>query len=120
MPFLQIFDAPDRSLCTVKRQVSSSPMQSLAMLNDPQIIEAARSLAWHSMQNGGSSLENQLNYCFRLITGRKPQSKEIILLNELYKAEKKNFGKQPAKADKYLSNGYDRKLLKKKTKFLHL
>jgi hypothetical protein len=109
VPFLQIFDAPDRSLCTVKRQVSSSPMQSLAMLNDPQIIEAARSLAWHSIQNGGNSLENQLNYCFRLITGRKPQSKEIILLNELYKAEKKNFGKQPAKAVKYLSTGYDRK-----------
>lgn len=114
VPFLQIFDAPDRSLCTVKRQVSSSPMQSLAMLNDPQIIEAARSLAWHSIQNGGSSLENQLNYCFRLITGRKPQSKEIILLNELYKAEKKNFGKQPAKAVKYLSTGYDKKSISDK------
>ena len=49
----------------------------IEMMNDPQIIEAARSLAWHSMQNGGSSLENQLNYCFRLVTGRKPQTKEI-------------------------------------------
>jgi len=84
-------------------------MQSLAMLNDPQIIEAARSLAWHSMQNGGSSLENQLNYCFRLVTGRKPQTKEITLLNKLYKAEKENFGKQPAKAVLYLSSGFDKK-----------
>jgi cytochrome c553 len=109
VPFLQIFDAPDRSTCIVKRQVSSSPMQSLAMLNDPQIIEAARNLAWHSIRNGGNSIENQLNYCFRLVTGRKPQTKEIILLNKLYKAEKENFGKQPTKAARYLSIGNDKK-----------
>jgi Protein of unknown function (DUF1553) len=109
VPFLQIFDAPDRSLCTVKRQVSSSPMQSLAMLNDPQIIEAARSLAWHAMQKGGENLDAQLLYCFRLITGRKPQPRELALMKDLYVAEKKNFTKQPSKAIKYLSTGQDKK-----------
>lgn len=106
VPFLQIFDAPDRSLCTVKRQVSSSPMQSLALLNDPQIIEAARSLAWHSMQKGGNNLDAQLGYCFRLITGRKPQSRETDLMKNLYTAETKNFSAHPEKAKKYLAIGY--------------
>ncbi len=112
VPFLQIFDAPDRSLCTVKRQVSSSPMQSLAMLNDPQIIESARSLAWNSMQSGGQNLDTQFEYCFRLITGRKPQTKELTLMKNLYLAEKKNFSSQPIKVKKYLSICFDKKTIK--------
>ena len=108
VPFLQIFDAPDRSLCTVKRQVSSSPMQSLALLNDPQIIEAARSLAWHSIENGGNDIDRQLGYCFRLITGRKPLIKETDLMKGLFEAEKKNFSAKPDKAKKYLSIGYQK------------
>ncbi len=108
VPFLQIFDAPDRSLCIVKRQVSSSPMQSLALLNDPQIIESARSLAWHSLENGGNDINMQLGYCFRLITGRKPLTKETDLMKSLFAAEKKNFSAQPDKAKKYLSIGYQK------------
>jgi hypothetical protein len=105
-PFLQIFDAPDRSICMVKRQVSSSPMQSLALLNNPQIIESARSIAWHSMQKGGNTLDTQLSYCFQLITGRKPQVKESELMKNLYTAETKNFSAHPEKVKKYLAIGY--------------
>ncbi len=105
VPFLQIFDASDRSTCIVKRQVSSSPMQSLAMLNDPQMIEAARTVAIRMMKEGGTKRQNQLTWGFRLITGRSPNKKENALLDEMYLSELKNFETNPGKASDYLSVG---------------
>lgn len=64
VPFLQIFDAADRTVCTVKRTVSSSPMQSLAMLNNPQMMEAATHIALRMMNEAGVVLKDQLNYGF--------------------------------------------------------
>ena len=105
VPFLQIFDASDRSTCIVKRQVSSSPMQSLAMLNDPQMIEAARTVAIRMMKEGGTKRQKQLTWGFRLITGRSPNKKENALLDEMYLSELKNFETNPGKASDYLSVG---------------
>lgn len=98
VPFMQIFDASDRSVCAVKRTVSSSPMQSLAMLNDPQIVEASRHVGARMMKEGGPNLQTQLTFGFRLITGRIPAPKEAQLLHEMYRAELKNFDENPNKA----------------------
>jgi hypothetical protein len=105
VPFMQIFDAPDRSVCTVKREVSSSPMQSLAMLNDPQIVEAARFVGLRMMQEGGAGLDDQLTYGFRLITGRLPGKKEATLVKTMFAAELKKFEANPEKAKALLSVG---------------
>ena len=108
VPFLQIFDAPDRSVCIVQREVSSSPMQSLAMLNDPQIVEAARFVGVRMMQEGGRQLEDRLRYGFRLITGRFPNNREAALMQEMYHAERISFEKDPVKAKALLSTGVRR------------
>jgi hypothetical protein len=105
VPFLQIFDAPDRSVCTVKRQKSSSPMQSLAMLNDPQMIEAALFVGLRMLEEGGQDVDRQLQFGFRLITGRKPGPKELVLLKKMHEAEMKNFSQFPEKAEAYLGVG---------------
>ena len=39
VPSMITFDAAERSMCTVKRQATSTPLQSLVLLNDPQYIE---------------------------------------------------------------------------------
>lgn len=108
VPFLQIFDAPDRSVCTVRRQVSSSPMQSLAMLNDPQIIEAARFVGLRMLREGGVSTAQQLTYGFRLITGRRPNAREHALLLKMYVAEYQSFKLHPQKAEVLLGVGKKR------------
>ena len=105
VPFLQIFDAPDRSVCTVRRQVSSSPMQSLALLNDPQIVEAARMVGYRMMKEGGDTLEGKMAYGFQLVTGRKPGYKEMLLMKEMYDSEKRDLSGKPKKIQELFSNG---------------
>ncbi len=44
-PAMQIFDAPTRETCVMKRPVTNTPLQALAAMNDVQMIEAARHFA---------------------------------------------------------------------------
>lgn len=105
VPFLQIFDAPDRNLCTVRRTHSSSPMQSLALLNDPQMNEAARWIGWRMLSEAGSKVDDQLGFGFQLITGRRPNPKEVSVLQKMYQAESANYVQYPEKVKKYLMIG---------------
>ena len=44
-PAMATFDAPNREVCTLRRNSTNTPLQSLVTLNDPVFIEAAQSLA---------------------------------------------------------------------------
>ena len=75
-PTMVTLDAPERSVCTVKRQVTSTPLQSLILLNDPQYVEAARVLAENLVResdghSGGVDSKGSKNYAVaRDQTGR--------------------------------------------------
>jgi hypothetical protein len=86
-------------------------MQSLAMLNDPQIVEASRHVGARMIREGGTNVESQLLYGFRLITGRKPNKKEAQLMKLMYLAELNNFEAHPEKAAALIAVG------KSKTEF---
>ena len=43
-PMMTTFDASERNNCTVRRQATSTPLQALVLLNDPQFVEAARQI----------------------------------------------------------------------------
>ena len=104
-PSMVIFDAASRNQCTVKRQSTNTPLQALVLLNDPQIIEASRALAQRMINEGGNNVKGRLEYAFRWATSRKPDAKELNILESLFNAELEEFQKYPERAEEFLNIG---------------
>jgi hypothetical protein len=75
------------------------------MLNDPQIVEAARHVAIRMQREGGPTIDQQLGFGYRLVTGRRPAPKEARTLSELFAAEEQAFKAKPDQARKLLMVG---------------
>jgi hypothetical protein len=107
-PSMSAFDAPTRTNCTVLRQKTSTPMQALVLLNDPQFREASRVLAANALKKYATHRE-RIQYCYRLLTCRKPAEKEMEVLQKLFTDEYKKFKRQPGRMKGWLTAG-DHKL----------
>jgi mono/diheme cytochrome c family protein len=103
-PTFATFDAPSREVCISRRPRSNTPLQALAMLNDPAFLEAARVLAQRVMLHGGAP-EQAADYAFRLCLARPPTRPERQRLVGLYEQEVKSFQQDRAAADKLLNHG---------------
>jgi hypothetical protein len=77
------FDAPDREKCTARRGLTNTPLQALALLNDPTYVEAARALAQRALREGGTGDASRLALAFRLATARRPTNQETGVLEAL-------------------------------------
>jgi hypothetical protein len=104
-PMMVTFDAADRSVCTVRRQSTSTPLQALVLLNDPQMTEAARFVSQRMLKEGGQSLDARLAWAFQLITNRLPSSSETRVLTALFVEQHELFAADRASAQKLLSVG---------------
>ncbi len=85
-PVLQAFDAPNGDFSCVRRSRSNTPLQALALLNEPVAMDAARSLAALTLAEGGSNDEDRITYAFRRCLARRPtDSERRVLTNLLHK-----------------------------------
>ena len=86
-PNMITFDAPTRDLCTVERQKTSTPLQSLVLLNDPQFYNAAEAIAKKIDEEKTLQTEKEkIHKLFRTITLRSPTEVEQKLLNDYFGA----------------------------------
>ncbi len=84
---LDIFNAPSRETCTVRRERTDTPLQALVTLNDPQFVEAARTLAERALKIGSTQDAARLDFMAAQLLARplKPAEKKIVAdgLNDL-------------------------------------
>ena len=102
-PSMATFDAPNREVCTIRRNRTNTPLQALVTLNDPVYIEAAQALARRVTKPGADQLSkptpaSQIEAAFRLCVSRAPTDSEVKRLVALYAETKAEFEKDPAKA----------------------
>jgi hypothetical protein len=104
-PSMITFDATDRSNCTVRRQATSTPLQALALLNDTQLIEAARLVGARMLKEGGATSEERAKFAFRLVTGRTPNDREIATVVAAFAEQEDIFTADVQAATQLLSVG---------------
>ncbi len=104
-PTMMAFDAADRSYCTARRQNTSTPLQALALLNDVQVVEAARCISQRMLKEGGTGADERIIWMFRVVTDRRPTAKELVVLKQLFEEQRAQFVADASAAEKLLKVG---------------
>jgi hypothetical protein len=81
-PTMSVFDGGSREACQPRRSATNTPLQFLAILNDPVFTECARALAERAAREAGD-LDARLVRAFRLACSRAPRAAELDALREL-------------------------------------
>ena len=102
---MQIFNAPNRETCTVKRERTNTPLQALATLNDEQFIEAARHLALRAFKEGGESFESRCHVMGKYLLLRTFRPEELEVLKVSFNSLSDFYKKHPGDANKLIAVG---------------
>ena len=81
-PSFITLDAPTREFCSAQRARTSTPLQSLVLMNDPVFVEAARAFAQRILTHGGSDDAARLRYAWRTALSRSASESETAILGK--------------------------------------
>ncbi|MCC7373921.1 MAG: DUF1553 domain-containing protein [Verrucomicrobiales bacterium] len=94
-PVMTTFDAPDREACTARRLPTNTPLQALALLNEPTFVECGRLLGRRALAEGTVGDEDRLATVFRIATSRRPDGTELRRLTQLLTQLRRDFAADP-------------------------
>ncbi|MTB51702.1 PSD1 and planctomycete cytochrome C domain-containing protein [Lewinella sp. W8] len=103
-PDMITFDANTRDFCMVNRETTSTPLQALVMMNSPQVIEAARNLAYQSIERH-ASVTDRITFMYLAATSRHPDPATLDRLQEYYQTELAALATDEAEAVGLLETG---------------
>ena len=101
---LELFNAPNRETCTVRRDRTNTPMQALVTLNDPQFVEAARVLAEKAYKSAPADA-GRLDAVARRLLARPFRPEETKIVTASLAGLTKHYQSAPADAKKLLAVG---------------
>ena len=103
-PELKIFDFRNRTESIARRRSSNTPLQALALENDPQFVEAYRALAAEALRSSSDEAA-QLTRLYRLAARETPSQAHLDLLSRYYRAQRELFGRDQKKTEELLGVG---------------
>ena len=103
-PAMAAFDAPPREECTAEREISNTPLQSLALLNDPSFVEAARAFAARLLRLAASDAQ-RIAAAFAEAFSREPSPDETAVIAKLLAQARRDFRADPGRAAALLAVG---------------
>lgn len=104
-PSFITLDAPTREFCSAQRARTSTPLQSLVLMNDPVFVEAARAFAQRILKEGGPDNPARLRFAWRTALGRVPSDKEIEVLTRTLDAQLTTYHQDKAAAAELVKIG---------------
>ena len=102
---MDIFNAPSRENCTVRRERTNTPLQALVTMNDPQFVEAGRALAQSALRASRGDFDKQLDYMTARALARPFDLREREIARKAYKDLLGHYDSKPADAKKLLALG---------------
>jgi hypothetical protein len=102
---MDVFNAPSREFCCVRRERTNTPLQALAAMNDPQFVEAARTLAERALHEGGASDASRLDRLARRALARPFRSEELTVVKSSLDGLLAYYKGRPADAKALLAVG---------------
>lgn len=103
-PVMVTFDAPLRDTCIVRRSTTNTPLQALALLNEPAFLEASRATAVRILKSPGSD-DVHLKKLYELMLGRTPRPNEVQVLQKTLGRFREIYRTDPTSAQKLLKIG---------------
>jgi hypothetical protein len=103
---MEIFNAPARELCTVRRERTDTPLQALVTLNDVQFVEAARHLAQSLLKSGNATDDvARLNLLAKRLLARPFRTDEMPIVQNSLKDLREFYQSHPEDAKKLIAEG---------------
>ncbi|MGI9070417.1 MAG: DUF1553 domain-containing protein [Bryobacteraceae bacterium] len=104
-PSMDIFDAPSREECVVRRERTNTPLQALVTMDDPQFVEAARVLAQNALLTTRGNIDRQVKYMASRLLARTFEGKERAVVLRSYRDYLAYYKSNPGDATKLVSVG---------------
>lgn len=104
-PVMMTMNANRREVCMLKREITSSPLQALVLLNGKQFIEASRVLAEKLIVEKGEDVNQLVTSAFIALTSREPTEQEAEVLRDAYREQLEEFRSYPQLAEELLQVG---------------
>jgi len=102
---LELLNAPTRETCTVRRERTDTPIQALVTMNDPQFIEAARSLAEHALKQGGGKDSARIDFMAGHLIARPLSASEKQIVSQGLKELLAHYQESPKDAEALIKVG---------------
>ena len=102
---MEIFNAPSREFCVVRRDRTNTPLQALVTLNDVQFVEAARHLAQSVLRNGYPDDEARLDALAHRLLARPLRCEERDIVHGSLTLLAAHYENHPEDARKLIALG---------------